>query len=66
MFRPNSDTEFLHFLTKTKMKAYTKLAVVMCCQIVARKSVTPSSGDFWRPVPRYGCGQDQEFEEKKF
>ena len=27
------------FLVKTKMNAYTKLTVVMCCQIVARKSV---------------------------
>ena len=30
---------FLGFLVKTKMKAYKKLTVVMCCQIVARKSV---------------------------
>ena len=46
---------FLGFLGKTKMKAYTKLTVVMCCQIVARKSVAPSSGDFWwRPAPRNG------------
>ena len=27
------------FLGKTKVKAYTKLAFVMCCQIVDRKSV---------------------------
>ena len=53
---------FLDFLVKTKMKAYTKLTVVMCCQIVARNSVAPSSGDFRRrPAPRYVCGQDQEF-----
>ena len=57
---------FLGFLGKTKMKAYTKLTVVMCCQIVARKSVAPSSGDFRRrPAPRYACGQDQEFWSKK-
>ena len=39
---------FLGFLVKTKMKAYKKLTVVMCCQIVGRKSVAPSSGDFRR------------------
>ena len=33
---------FLGFLVKIKM------TVVMCCQIVARKSVAPSSGDFRR------------------
>ena len=49
------------------MKAYVKLTVVMCCQIFARKSVAPSSGNFWRqPAPRYICGQDQEFWRKKF
>ena len=54
------------FLGKTKMKTYTKLTVVMCCQIVARKSVAPSSGDFLqRSAPRYACGQDQEFRRKK-
>ena len=55
---------FFGFLVKTKMKAYTKLTAVMCCQIVA---VAPSSGDF-RPQPakRYVCGQDQEFWRKKF
>ena len=52
---------FLGFLVQTKMKAYTKLTVVMCCQIVAMKSVAPSSGDFRRrSAPRYACGQDQE------
>ena len=52
---------FLGFLVKTKMKAYTKLTDLMCCQIVARKSVAPSSGDFRRrSAPRYACGQDQE------
>ena len=29
---------FLGFLVEIKMKAYKKLTVVMCCQIVARKS----------------------------
>ena len=43
---------FLGFLVKTKMKVYTKLTVVMCYQIVSRKSVAPSSGDFrWRSAP---------------
>ena len=57
---------FLGFLVKTKMKAYKKLTVVMCCRIVARKFVAPSSGDFWRrPLPMYACGQDQEFGRKK-
>ena len=36
-----------------------QLTVVMCCQIAARKSVAPSSGDLRRrPAPRYACGQD--------
>ena len=39
---------FLGFLVKTKTKAYTKLTVVMFCQIVARKSAAPSSSDFRR------------------
>ena len=44
---------FVGFLGKTKMKAYTKLTVVMGCQIVARKSVVPSRGNFRRrPAPR--------------
>ena len=30
------------------MKAYTKLTVELCCQIVDRKSVGPSSGDLQR------------------
>ena len=36
---------FFSFLAKTKMKAYPKLTVVLGCQIVARKSVAPSSGN---------------------
>jgi hypothetical protein len=48
------------------MKAYKKLTVVMCCQIVARTFVAPSSGDFWRrPLPMYACGKYQEFGRKK-
>ena len=44
------------FRVKTKMKAYTKLTVVMCCQIVARKSVAPSSSNFRRRLAqRYTC-----------
>ena len=39
---------FLAFLVKTKNKAYTKLTVVMGCQICDRRSVAPSSGDFRR------------------
>ena len=56
---------FLGLLVKSKMN--TKLTVVMCCQILVRKSVAPSSGDFrQRPAPRYSCGQDQEFWRKSF
>ena len=56
---------FLGFLVKTKMKAYKKLTVT-CCQIVARKSLALSSGNFRRqPAPRYACGEDQEFWRKK-
>ena len=35
-------------LGKTKVKAYTKLTVVMCCKIFDRKSLSPSSGNFRR------------------
>ena len=57
---------FLGFLAKTKMKAYTNLTVEVCSQIVARKSVAPASGNFWRrPVPRNVCGHDQEIWRKK-
>ena len=57
---------FLGFLGKTKMKAYTQLTVVMCSQIVARKSVAASSGNFrQQPAPRYVCGHDQEFGREK-
>ena len=38
----------------------------MCCQIVDRKSIAPSSGNFWwLPALRFACGQDQEFGRKK-
>ena len=44
------------FQGKTKIKADTKLIVVMCCQIFDGMSVVQSSGNFLRqPVPRYGC-----------
>ena len=42
---------FMGFLVKTKKEAYTKLTVAMCCQIFARRSVAPSSGDFRRRLP---------------
>ena len=52
---------FLGFLAKTKMKAYTNLTVVVCCQIVASKSVAPASDDLrWRPAPQKVCGHEQE------
>ena len=49
------------------MKAYTKLTVLMCCQIVKRKSIAPSSGDFGGDRRR-GTPVDKirNFEEKKF
>ena len=48
------------------MKAYTKLTVVMCCQIVARKSLAPSSGNFRRrSATQFACGQDLESLSKK-
>ena len=45
MFMPNLDTFRGIFGLPgkiTKMKAYTKLTGVMCCQIFDRKSVAPS------------------------
>ena len=45
------------------MKAYTKLTVVMRCQIVARKSVAQSSGDRRRGTP---VDKIMKFEEKSF
>ena len=63
MLRPNSDM-FLGIFGLPGQKenvSLQKLTMVMCRQIVARKSVTPSSGDFRRrPAPRYACGQYQE------
>ena len=53
---------FLGFLAKTRLKAYTKLIFVMCCQIIARKFVAPSSADFRRqPAQYYACGLEQKF-----
>ena len=41
---------------KTKMKAGTKLTVVMCCQIVDRKSTASSNDRFQqRPAPPLAC-----------
>ena len=54
MYRPNFDMSrgVLGFPVKTKMKAYTKLTVAICCQIFAKSTVAPSSGDFRRrPTP---------------
>ena len=68
MGRTNSETfrAFFEFPCQNQNKGYTKLTVIMCCQIVAKKSVAPSSGDFRRRLaPRYVCGQDQEFWKKK-
>ena len=49
------------------MKAYAKLTVLMCCQIVARKSKVPSSGDFRRrPALRYICGTLGILKKKSF
>ena len=43
------------------MKVYTKLMVVMFCQIIDRKSVAPSSSNFWRqPASQQACWQDEE------
>ena len=54
-----SSTEALWgFLGKTKSKAYTKLTVIICCQIDDRKSVALSSGKFWWGPP---FGEDHEF-----
>ena len=51
------------FLVNTKIKADTKLTVVMWCQIFFyRKSIAPSSCDFRRrPPPRSICLQVQKF-----
>ena len=48
MFRPHLDVfiEVCGLPDQYKMKADTKITVVMWCQIFNRKSVAPSSGDF--------------------
>ena len=58
MFRPNLDAGSL---LNTKIKADTKLTVVMKCQIFDRKSVAPSSDIFYRQRELPVCGQDQTF-----
>ena len=41
---------------KTKMKADIKRTVVMCCQMVPKRSTAPSSGRFrQRPAPPLLC-----------
>ena len=55
MFGPHLDLfiDVCSFEIDTKIKNYTKLTVVMLCQIFDRKSLAPSSGDFHqRPPPR--------------
>ena len=47
IFRPHLEIP-RGFLVETKIKVYTKLTVVMFCQICDRSSVAPSSGDFCR------------------
>ena len=61
MFKPNSDTfrDIFWLPGLTKIKADKKLTVVMCCQIVARKSVAAISGGD-QPVDKI-----RNFEEKK-
>ena len=50
---------------RNKNEFYTKLTVVMCCQISARRSVAPSSGDFCRrPSPRQASEKDKELKKK--
>ena len=50
MFRLNSDNfrGICGLPEQTEIKAYTKLTVVMCFQIVVRKSLAASSGDLHR------------------
>ena len=56
---------FSGFPSRTTMKAYTKLTVVMCCQIFGQRSPAPSSGNFhWRPPPLLACGQSLRQLEK--
>ena len=63
MLRPNSETfRGIFGLPGQNQNESIQKTVVMCCQIVARKSVAPSSGDFWRrSASRKACGPDQEF-----
>ena len=59
MFRPNSDM-FRGIFVLPGQNQNESLHKTDC-QIVARKSVVPSSGNFRRqPALRYICGQDQE------
>ena len=61
MFRPLLDVFIDGFFINPKIKAETKLTVVMWFQICDGKSLVPSSGDFGRrPPPGQACEQDQE------
>ena len=54
------------FLVKTKMKAYAKLTVVMCCQIVARGSLLRHLAAISGGDRRRGTSvDDQEFLREK-
>ena len=64
MFRPTSDTfrGIFGLPEQNQNESLQKTDCCNVCQIVDRKSVAPSSGDFrLQPAPRYVCGQDQEF-----
>ena len=51
MFKPHLEAPE-GFPVDIKMKADTKLTVVMCCQIVDKRFAAPSSGRFGRwPAP---------------
>ena len=66
MFRPYSDTFRSIFGLSGHNQNESLHKTVMCCHIVARKSVAASSGNFRRRTPpQYVCGQDQEFLRKK-
>ena len=54
------------FLIRTKIKAYTKPTLVMCCQIDDQKYTAPFCGRFLqRPPPLLACGQSPRHLEKQ-
>ena len=66
-YRPNLDMSrgVFGLPGRNKNEFYTKLTVVMCCQISARRSVAPSSGDFCRrPSPQQASEKDKELKKK--